>query len=446
MFKRISLLFCLVFFLGQGVFAQAVLNEAVEKFYQSNIVASYSDFEEISKSIPVNDFAYMILAEKMRDFGYFNLADSVMNKVSDKEIYGNYIEEMKEYCFPNRKVTREEEIRLAEFFSDINFNNKGNVAVNELLKNRELVSKSDFANYVLARGYYKMNYMMQARQYIDLALIQNPKNINYQILKAKILASTERPDDALKVISNLKRNKYYYYGLEEEILITEEYILSRTSLKQWDRDYHLARHYYLKKEYLKATKILLTVSAKEKYKGNIYALLAQIYVDTKDLDKAKTTLKKALKINDKNPIALKAQGDIRSLEGSYKQALVSYKKYSKYSQKSQEALLKVAETYSKLGKLEKSDEIYLKLLKLNLNPYEAYYYLGVKDNNKNYIKKSLSINNKFKPAWVKLAILEPVREHEYLTNALYIDQNDFKYYDKINSNMEEKQPIDREIK
>ena len=50
-----------------------------------------------------------------------------------------------------------------------------------------------------------------------------------------------------------------------------------------------------------------------------------------------------------------------------------------------------------------------------------------------YLKKSLAVNLLYKDAWIELARIEIGRENfdiaqKYLSNAYYIDENDYRYY------------------
>ena len=53
---------------------------------------------------------------------------------------------------------------------------------------------------MISLGYYKSNNLQQALKYINNAIVQNDTNVNYLSLKAKILADSNKPKQALKVL------------------------------------------------------------------------------------------------------------------------------------------------------------------------------------------------------------------------------------------------------
>ena len=42
--------------------------------------------------------------------------------------------------------------------------------------------------------------MAIAKQYIQIAVTQNPQNMNYKILEAKVLANGMKPQEAMKIV------------------------------------------------------------------------------------------------------------------------------------------------------------------------------------------------------------------------------------------------------
>ena len=56
----------------------------LNRFMQSNVRAAYADFHVLIESISQSDYAYLQLATKMADIGFFNLAELALGKVRDK--------------------------------------------------------------------------------------------------------------------------------------------------------------------------------------------------------------------------------------------------------------------------------------------------------------------------------------------------------------------------
>ena len=126
-------------------------------------------------------------------------------------------------------------------------------------------------------------------------------------------------------------------------------------------------------------------------------------------------------------------------ENNYKGALEYYKKATSSDKKSYISLVKEAQTYQKLSDVKRAKELYTKVLKTNSDCWEAYYYIALLDRDKDkekeviYLKKSLAINPLFEDGWIELARVEVDKSNydiaqKYLSNAFYIDENDFRYY------------------
>lgn len=398
---------------------------ASEKFNNCNIISAYEDFEKIIKSIDNNDFAYVMIARDMVDLGFFNLASLAISKVHDQQIFKNYIDEMQVFYFPSKRLTKENEMILSETLSNILYNNQSYEATKELFKKKELIINSDYANYLMSLGYFKSNYFTQALQYIDIAILQNPTNINYQILKAKIIAEGKSPQNALKIVASMRKQKFNSAEFENEIDTLEQYLLSKTDVK--NKEYYLANYYYLQKEYAKAIKVLQLSPLKEKEKTDIYALFARIYFDMNEIEKSKAMLKKVHK-KDK---VLVVSGDLKFKNKDYKQALKYYKKALKADKNSSKVLLKLAKTYQMMNNTKKAQITYSKILKTSSTCAEAYFQVGLMNNDEDYIKKSLAVDMYFEPAWQELAQIEFKKGNsdlakKYLLNT--IDENEFRYY------------------
>lgn len=408
---------------------------ATDKFISCNIRASKNDFRNYIKDTPPNDFIYLSMANKMADLGLFDLASFAVSKIQDQDIAGVSIDAMKRFYYPIRKIKPEDEIFLAEIYSNIMYNNQSSEATNELLQNEALLSKYDYANYLVALGSYKSGVFPQAKKYINLALLQNPENLNYQSLKAKILAQTDNPEDALKTVQNLKKQDLYSYEYERKIKSLEQFILYQISKKEWLRDYHLGYYYYLENDNAKAIRTLQSALALKKNanQGMIYDLMSEVYLKMNELEKASDSAKKAHKFN--SGYALITLGDLSYRDEEYKTALSYYKEAVSKDKRSYIPLVKEAKTYQQLSNTKKAKEIYTKILKTHFDSWEAYYNIALLEPDKEtiYLKKALAINPLFEDAWIQLAKNQIDKGNydiakTYLANAFYIDENDFRYY------------------
>ncbi|MFA7658297.1 MAG: tetratricopeptide repeat protein [Candidatus Gastranaerophilaceae bacterium] len=410
---------------------------ATDRFVQCNIRASWEDFKNLIDNADQNDFVYISLANKMADLGFFDLANLASLKVKDQDISSISIDAMRRFYYPRRKLKLEDELFLAEIYSNILYNNQSSEATNELLKNESLLSTSDYANYLVALGSYKSNFFSRANEYINLAVIQNPTNLNYQKLKAEILAENDNPAEAIKTVENLKKQNLYSYEYERKIKSLEQFILHKIKKNEWEKDYHLGYYYYLENDNSKSIRTLQSALASKKKanSGVIYALMSEVYFDMDEFEKASDTAKKAYRINRNNPQTLVTLGDLSYRDKDYKKALEYYKRAASLDKKSYKPLVKEAQAYQKLSNVKKAKEIYTKVLKTHSDSWEAYYNAALLDKDKEtvYLKKSLAVNPLFEDGWVELARTEIDKGNygiaqKYLSNAFYIDENDFRYY------------------
>src|SRR5574344_413162 len=134
-------------------------------------------------------------------------------------------------------------------------------------------------------------------------------------------------------------------------------------------------------------------------------------------------------------MALLTLGDLAYRNGNCKSALYYYKKASVKDKKDYSPFIKEAMTYQKLNNIKKAKDLYTKILKTHSDSWEAYYNIALLDDTKTtiYLKKSLAVNPFFENGWIELSKQEISKENydvakKYLSNAFYIDENDFRYY------------------
>ena len=408
---------------------------AYDRFMQSNVKSAYADFRILIETTLVSDFAYMQMAERMADIGFFNLSELSMNKMQDKEITDIVKEDVRRFYFPSVKLKRDEEVYLGEMYSNIVYNAQSREATAEILKNTSLLEHSDYANYVVALGAYKSGDVNSANIYIDRAIVMNDKNLNYRKLKAEILTQGKKPQNALKIIAYIKQQPIYSDEFVRKINSLEQFILYKTQKNKALQNYHLGYYYYYEGEHTKSVRTLQSAfSNKKKLNADVYSLLARVYFDMKDYDKAQDVALKALKIDGGKVLAQSVLGDLSFRVKDYKAALSYYQAASKDKSKS-DNMVKLAETYQKLGKTKKAVEIFTRILKAYNNSYAAYYYVALSDKSKelSYLKKCVALNNMYKDGWIDLARVEIDRQNydvakNYLATAKHIDENDFRYY------------------
>lgn len=416
------------------VFSQT--SSSFDKFCQCNIRASWEEFNSLVDNSVQNDFVYITLADKMAQIGLFDVANHAISKIKDKDLSELSINAIKKYYFPKRKLKTEDELTLAEAYSNIIYNNQSSEAASELLKNNDLLLTSDYANYIVALGSYKSNFLSRAEKYVNFAVIQNPENLNYQSLQAKIYAQKGDSQRALKIVESLKKQNLYTYEFEKKVNALEQFVMYQLAKNDDEKNYHLGYYYYFEDDNQSAINAMQNaISKKRAFNGEVFALMAKIYIDMNEFEKASDAAKKAYRINFHNPNALMVLGDLQYRDKEYDKALNYYKKASSKDKKSNESLIKLAQTYQKLNQEKKAKEIYTKILKTSFDSADAYYNIALmeKDKKEIYLKKALAINPMLESAWIELASMSVSKAdyeqaQKYLANAYYIDENDFRYY------------------
>lgn len=409
---------------------------ALERFIQCNVKSSYMDFNMLIRTIEPNDYTYLQMADKMADLGFFNLSELALSMVSDEDIAYVISDDIKRFYYPSVKLKPNDEIYLAEIFSNIIYNAQSKEAAAELLKNEELLKTSDYANYLAALGLLKSGSGSVAAKYIDAAIDKNPSNINYKKLKAEIAIQNGKNSTALKLISEIKQAPLLTKEYKNKVNSLEEYVLYKTEKQDYLKKYHLAYYYYYEGELTKAMRTLQnTVSTKKKYNKIIYALLSRVYFDTKEYEKAESFALKAENLDSSNSVALLVLGDLAARNNDFKSAAKYYEKAASGDKQSTVPLVRLAEAYRKIDKDKQADEIYTKILKDHSDCPMAYYNVALKDSSRRneYLKKAVSLDLNLTDGWLELAKAALAKNlfdtaKKYLSIAKYIDENNFKYY------------------
>lgn len=407
---------------------------AFDRFTRSNIKSAYGDFKILIETMTPNDYAYMNLAKNMAEIGFFDLSDLSASKIEDKSLSEFLTGDIKLWYAPSTKIKSEDELYLAEIFSNIIYNDQSKEATSELVKDTELLEKYDYANYIAALGYLKSNEFVDAEKYINIAIRKNPQNLNYKKLKAEILSQSKKPQNALKITEYIKSQKLYTLDFNNKVESMEHYILYKSQKNYSEKMYHLGYYYYYENEPAKAIRTLQNaLSSKKKLNKDVYAILSRVYFDTQDYEKAADAASKSDKLGG-NMTAFIVLGDLASKDKDYKAAMKYYKKADANAKNSYLPQLKIAQTYEDMENSKKAYEIYEKLLKTYDNCYVAYYKTALKDKKRQIalLKKAISINMNYKDAWIDLARAEIEANSfavakQYLKIAGYIDENDYRY-------------------
>lgn len=410
--------------------------DAVSKFENLNIKISYVDFYTLITNNQNNDFLLLLIADKTAELGFYDLSNLAFSKIEDCDIANINTDNIKKFYFPKDLMTRSDTIALGEFYSNINYNDQAKETIDELSKNTKYLSDYDYANYIMALGYYNLNDIPAANRFINIASKRNPENISYKILKSKIIAQSTKPQKAKKELKELNSENIELFVLDNKIKSANEFVKYHTSKKTYEKDFYLGNYYFSEGDYPKAIRTLLSsISTNKKFNSKSYGVLSRCYLDMGEFDKALDCAHKSYKISKNNHDALLTLGDIETRNGRYKQALKYYKSARNNTNGTIDASIKMAMTYSKLSNIKKADEVYESILGSTNKSYIAYYQIGLSDskNEVGYLKKSVEINPKFQDGWIDLARVMIEKGNldladKYLSNANYIDDNNFRYY------------------
>ena len=405
---------------------------AMQRFMQANVKSAYLDFKMLISHVVPNDYAYLKIADNMAEIGLFNLSSAALNKVSDKTISSFRADDIRKFYFPKNILTDKDEIYLAEVYSNIMYNAQSKEATTELIKNTDLLEKSDYANYIAALGFLKAGNIQNAQSHIDNALKINPDNINYQKLKIEVLLQEDNSKDALKILENIKRHSFNTETYISKIKTLEKYTLYKTENDDAMKKYYLASYYYTLGDDIKALRTLQgAISAKKKTNRLVYGLMSEVYYRQKEYEKAQNFADKSLQLGGNNLDAIMVMGKVNYRNKKYNDAL----KYFKALGTNTSAQVWTAMTYTALENTKSAKEIYSKILKEHSDCAEAYYNIALNDNERalEYLKKAVAINLNYADSWLELAKTALARENtrlagRYLDVVKYIDENDFRYY------------------
>ncbi|MCQ2739145.1 MAG: hypothetical protein MJ237_02830 [bacterium] len=415
-------------------FIKTKLISAENRFLQGNVIASHQDFEDLISKTSHDDYVFMGYAMKMSEFGFFDLSEDLIRRLDNNLYTKNYVKEVRKFYYPSGMLNEKDILYLADAYAGIVYNNLAMETTSELL-NSVQANESDYKNYLISLGYYKSNNLNKALKYINMAITENSENVNYKILKARILADAGKAKQALKVVAKINKSEFYTCEFQDKVKATEEYVKYKVEKEPAVKDYHLSYYYHLQDKSLLATKVLQSaiIPAKD-FAPNIFALLGRIYYENDDMVKATEFTQRAYKDDNKNYLASLTMADLSYYENKYNEALKYYKNAKKLS-KSTLPSVGIAKTYLAMEKEKKSKKIYEKLL--NKQFYDKDVLMGAAatfpQKSYDYLPAIVSVDLTNTNIWLELARLAIVDNNysmaeTYLNNSYYIDENNFKYY------------------
>lgn len=415
-------------------FVKAKYASAENRFLQGNVKASHDDFADLISRAVHDDYVFLAYGMKMAEYGFFDLSDELIRRLDNNLYTQNYVKDIKRFYYPSGMVNSKDTIYLADAYASIVYNNLAIETTSELLNSTQ-AAESDYKNYLIALGYYKSNNLSQALKYINNAITENDINVNYKILKAKILADSGKSKQSLRMLDEIKKTEFLTVDFQEKIKAVNEYVCYKAAKDEPLKDYHLSYYYHLQDKSLLATKVLQSAILQAKqYAPQIFALLGRIYYENDESLKAQEFAQRAYKEDSRNYLAALTLADLSFDERKYEDSLKYYKAAKKLTKDSAPSV-GIAKSYLALENDKKSKKIYEKLLKKHLND-EDLLIGSLKvfpERADDYLARIASVDISNNEIWLGLANLA-IKDgnysmaETYLNNSYYIDENNFKYY------------------
>ena len=79
---------------------------AFDRFKQCNVKASYNDYKILIETMQPNDYAYMVITEKMAAIGFFDLSDLSESKIENKDYSTFLVDDIQKFYFQNQNDTK----------------------------------------------------------------------------------------------------------------------------------------------------------------------------------------------------------------------------------------------------------------------------------------------------------------------------------------------------
>ena len=409
--------------------------EANDKFAQGNITAAYKDYKDVVSASADNDFVSLGLAYKFANIGLFSLAQEAINNIQDRETYNHQIQLIKSKLFPQVVLSYDDEIQLAQNYTEIYYNNLAFEVARDMGKLPDRYKRSDYAHYILSQAYYNIKEYSKAINEINRALSINPDNINYLKYKAQIFCETNRLSDAVKILNSMLEQDVNILDYRNDLEGLYYYTLAKATKDREKSGFYLA-HYFMKAgDYQRAIKELNQNISADKKDYKSMTLLANIYFKQNKLSDAMDLYEKAYKIKKNDPENLMGIANMYMYKKDYKNALDFYVKASKKDKNNKEAMIKASLCYKMLGATDKSVEYINKVFAKGVADAKIYYTASKIDDIKNiqYLKKSVSLDPLMVDAWLDLADIAIKNNRialaqNYLLPVNYLNKRNDRYY------------------
>ncbi len=409
--------------------------EANEKFSQGNITSAYKDYKLILQNGANDDFVNLGFAYKFANMGLFTLAQEAINNIQDRETYNHQIQLMKSKLFPMVVLSYDDEIKLAQNYTEIYYNNLAFEVARELSRLPDKLKRADYAHYILSQAYYNTKEYNKAINEINRAISINPDNINYQKYKAQIFCETNRLSDSLKIMEELLAQDINILDYKKDLEGLYYYTLAKATKDRELSKFYLAQYFLKTGDYNRAIKELNQNISSDSKDYRSMTLLAEIYFKQNNLADSMDMFEKAYKVKKNYAPTLMGIANMYLFKKDYKNALDYFIKAYKKDKKNDEAMIKAALCYKMLNMTDKSVEFTNKVFEKSNVDAKIYYLASKVDDIKNtqYLKKAVALDPLMTEAWLALADmaiqnnrLELARS--YLKPVKYVDNKNSRYY------------------
>ena len=410
--------------------------EANDKFAQGNITAAYKDYKDVVTASADNDFVSLGLAYKFANIGLFSLAQESINNIQDRETYNHQIQLIKSKLFPQVVLSYDDEIQLAQNYTEIYYNNLAFEVARDMGKLPERYKRSDYAHYILSQAYYNIKEYSKAINEINRALSINPDNINYLKYKAQIYCETNKLSDAVKILeAMLETQDVSILDYRNDLEGLYYYTLAKATKDREKSGFYLAQYFLKTGDYQRAIKELNQNISADKKDVKSMTLLANIYFKQNKLSNAMDLYEKAYKVKKNDPDNLFGIANMYMYKKDYKNALDFYIKAAKKDKNNKEAMINASLCYKMLGATDKSVEYINKVFEKGSSDAKIYYIASKIDDIKNiqYLKKAVSLDPLMIDAWLDLADIAIKNSRialaqDYLMPVNYLNKKNDRYY------------------
>lgn len=409
--------------------------EANEKFTQGNITAAYKDYKTLLLAMSNDDFVNLGFAYKFANIGLFSLAQEAINNIQDRELYGYQIQLIKSKLFPQIVLSYDDEIQLAQSYTEIYYNNLAFEVARDMNKMPERLKRSDYAHFILSQAYYNIKEYNKAINEINKALSINPDNANYLKYKAQIFCETNKLSDAVKTLDSMLEQDINILDYKNDLEGLRYYTLAKATKDREKSRFYLANYFIKTGDYKRAIKELNQNISQNKKDYQSMTLLAEIYFRQSKLSESMDLYEKAYKIKKNNPETLMGIANMYLFKKDYKNALDFYIKAAKKDKNNKEALIKASLCYKMLDMTDKSTELANKVFEKGKVNAKVYYTASQIDEIKNiqYLKKAVSQNPMLLDAWLDLADIAIKNNRmdlakNYIKPVKYVNSKNYRYY------------------